>query len=249
MTGFPRRLPGKRAARIDAGSRRAFLRLSPTSRAILTGRLAERHKPKRAPFGRIALAVALAAIVVVAATGGIAVAVGVGVIRAMANGLPDPAALDTLTFNQPTIIYDRTGTVELARFQRENRRVVSYDEVPTLILDATTTAEDRTFWSNDGFDAAAIAAAAVQNATGNTGERGASTITQQLVRARLLPQDVLQGSDRYLRKVLEIIQASRLTAAFPGEAGKEKIITSYLNEIYYGHEAYGMRGTLHVLPK
>jgi penicillin-binding protein 1A len=246
LSGFPRRLPGKRAARLDAGSRRAFLRLAPTSRAILTGRLADRHKPKRAPFGRIALAVALAAIVVVAATGGIALAVGVGVIRAMANGLPDPAALDTLTFNQPTIIYDRTGTVELARFQRENRRVVTYDEVPTLILDATTTAEDRTFWSNDGFDAAAIAAAAVQNATGSSGERGASTITQQLVRARLLPRDVLEGGDRYLRKVLEIIQASRLTAAFPGDEGKQKIITSYLNEIYYGHEAYGIAAAARV---
>ncbi|HJP88183.1 MAG TPA: transglycosylase domain-containing protein [Candidatus Limnocylindrales bacterium] len=213
---------------------------------MLAERAAARNKPRRAPFGKVFLGIMLAIVVVGAATGGIAVAVGVGVIRAMSNGLPDPAALDSLTFNQPTIIYDRTGTVELARFQQQNRRVVSYEQVPTLVLDATTTAEDRSFWTNDGYDPAAIVAAAVQNAQGDSGERGASTITQQLVRARLLPQEVLNGSDKYLRKVLEIIQASRLTSAFPGEAGKEKIITSYLNEIYYGHEAYGIAAAARV---
>ena len=49
------------------------------------------------------------------------------------------------------------------------------------------------------------------------------------------------GSDRYLRKVLEVdpgVPTDR--TPYPGEAGKEKIITAYLNEIYYGHEAYGI---------
>lgn len=229
MTGSSRRLP----------SRRANLRLAASTRAILTTRASHQRKPKRAPIGRIALVVALAAIVVVAATGGVAVAVGVGVIRAMANGLPDPAGLESLTFNQPTIVYDRTGKVELARFERENRSVVAFEDVPAMILDATTTAEDRTFWENGGYDAAAIAAAVIENVNG-TSDRGASTITQQLVRARLLPPEVVRGEDRYLRKVLEIIQASRLTAAFPGPDGKERIITSYLNEIYYGSVSYGI---------
>jgi membrane peptidoglycan carboxypeptidase len=227
-------------------NRRANLRLAASTRALLTARASQQRKPKRAPIGRILLAVMIGAIVVTAATGGVAVAVGVGVIRAMAAGLPDPAALESLTFNQPTIIYDRTGTIELARFERENRTAVTFDDVPTLILDATTTAEDRSFWTNDGFDATAIAAAVVQNVQGESGERGASTITQQLVRARLLPQDVVQGGDKYLRKVLEIIQAQRLTDAFPGHEGKERIITSYLNEIYYGHQAYGVAAAARV---
>jgi membrane peptidoglycan carboxypeptidase len=108
------------------------------------------------------------------------------------------------------------------------------------VLDATTTAEDRTFWDNGGFDPAAIVAAVAGNAS-TGGERGASTITQQLVRARLLPEDVTApGSDRYLRKAKELIQASRLTAAYPGEVGKQKIVTAYLNEIFYGHDAYGI---------
>jgi membrane peptidoglycan carboxypeptidase len=130
--------------------------------------------------------------------------------------------------------------VELARFQQEARRVVSYDEVPQLVLDATTTAEDRTFWDNQGFDPAAIVSAVAGNLSGET-DRGASTITQQLIRARLLPDAVTApGADRYARKVLEIIQSARVTQAFPGEAGKERIITAYLNQIYYGHQAYGV---------
>jgi membrane peptidoglycan carboxypeptidase len=230
MTGSARRLP----------PRRTPLRLSATTRAALQAR--RMHRPRgRAPIGRILLSVALAAVVATGSIAGIGVAVGVGVVSTLANGLPDPSALEDLTFSQPTIVYDRTGTVELARFEREKREVVTYEQVPQLVLDATIAAEDRTFWENDGYDPAAIMAAVVQNASSDTsGERGASTITQQLVRARLLPSEVVDGGDRYVRKVLEIVQAARLTAAFPGEAGKQEIITAYLNEIYYGHQAYGI---------
>ena len=165
----------------------------------------------------------------------------VAAVGVLSDGLPDPANLSRLSFSEPTVVYDRTGKVELGRFQQEQRRVVTFDEVPKLILDATTTAEDRTFWQNSGFDPAAILSAVAGNASGDGPERGASTITQQLVRARLLPTDVIApGADRYVRKAKELIQASRLTDAFPGETGKQQIITAYLNEIFYGHDAYGI---------
>jgi membrane peptidoglycan carboxypeptidase len=216
--------------------------LSRRTRALIAAQRATAARPRRSPAGTLGRLVAVAFLVGaigLATVGGVAAIAGVGTLGALGSGLPDPAQLDSLTFDQPTIVYDRTGKVELARFERQDRRVVTFDQVPRLVLDATTTAEDRTFWQNDGFDPAAILAAAVQNVTGHSGERGASTITQQLVRARLLPQSVVNG-DKYYRKVLEVIQASRLTSAFPGEAGKDKIITAYLNEIYYGHEAYGI---------
>jgi membrane peptidoglycan carboxypeptidase len=161
-------------------------------------------------------------------------------VTVLSEDLPDPSTLGSLTFSQPTVIYDRSGEVQLGVFQREKRRVVTYDEVPHLVLDATTTAEDRSFWENSGYDPAAILAAAAENANGRS-ERGASTITQQLVRARLLPDSATAaGADRYIRKAKEVIQASRLTAEFPGVAGKEQIVTAYLNEIFYGHDAYGI---------
>ena len=160
-------------------------------------------------------------------------------VAVLSADLPDPSTLNTLTFAQPTVVYDRTGTVQLGTFQQERRRVIAYDQVPKLVLDATTTAEDRTFWDNAGFDPAAILAAAAENASGDS-ERGASTITQQLVRAPpagerhgrgrrpLHPQG--QGADPVVA----------LTDRFPGEAGKEQIIAAYLNQIFYGHDAYGI---------
>jgi peptidoglycan glycosyltransferase len=183
-------------------------------------------------------------LIVLLLAGALAAAMSVMVMSTAVNvlsaGLPDPSALEQLTFAQPTIVYDRTGKVELARFQSEQRRVVTFTDVPPLVLDATTSAEDRTFWANSGYDAAAILAAVAEGASGAR-ERGASTITQQLVRARLLPTEVTAaGSDKYIRKAKEIIQSLRLSDEYPGEAGKQRVITAYLNEIFYGHGAYGI---------
>ena len=170
---------------------------------------------------------------------GLAGIVSVSALGALSTDLPDPSDLGKLSFAEPTIVYDRDHKVELGRFQDQRRRVLPYADIPTLVLDATTTAEDRSFWDNAGIDPAALISAVAENASG-VSERGASTITQQLVRARLLPEDVVSGSDRYLRKAKEIIQALRLTEEYPGPAGKERVISAYLNEIYYGHEAYGI---------
>ncbi|HKG56534.1 MAG TPA: transglycosylase domain-containing protein [Candidatus Limnocylindrales bacterium] len=188
----------------------------------------------------VLLTLTLAAILVVGGAVGVFGVAAIATVGALSTDLPDPATLEQLTFAQPTVVYDRTGKVELARFQKEQRRVVSYSDVPKLVVDATTTAEDRTFWKNGGFDPAAIMSAVAQSASGGN-ERGASTITQQLVRARLLPdQYVAPGADRYLRKAKELIQSARVTETFPGEQGKQRIVAAYLNQIFYGHDAYGI---------
>src|SRR4029078_290988 len=167
---------------------RAHVRLSPRTRAAIAVRELDRERrerPRRLPIFRIALVLFLCAIVGLVSMGGVVAMVGANVIGALAGNLPDPATLTSLDFAQPTVIYDRTGTVELARFEREERRVVALDAVPTIIPATTTAAEDRTFWKNDGFDLGAIIAAAVQNASGDGGtERGASTIHQPSVSAR-----------------------------------------------------------------
>jgi peptidoglycan glycosyltransferase len=215
----------------------------PTRAATLAGRSHRRRNGRsRLLLGIVGLftTVLVGSLVTVALIG----VAGVTTVAVLSQGLPDPAALEQLHFDQPTIVYDRTGKVELGRFQRVQRRVVDYDEIPRLVLDAATSAEDRTFWTNSGFDAAQIVSAVVESAGGGP-ERGASTITQQLVRARLLPEDVLAG-DQYVRKAKELIQATRLTDEFPGEAGKERIITAYLNQIYYGHDAYGIAAAANV---
>jgi penicillin-binding protein 1A len=191
-------------------------------------------EPRTSPSaaGWIALAV-WAGLAIVAFLGAFGV---VAVFARMTDGLPPVTDFDKLGFQQQSVIYDRTGKVELARFGGEQRTVVEFQDIPPIVIDAQTAVEDKTFWDNAGFDPLAIAAAGVDSLRGNS--RGASTITQQLVRQRLLPQALVQDSSKtFERKVKEIIQSIRLTEAFPGTEGKQKIIAAYLNQNYYGNQA------------
>ena len=90
-------------------------------------------------------------------------------------------------------------------------------------------------------DPRAIVAAAIENASGERANAARPRSPSSSSGRACCPTEVVApGADRYLRKAKEIIQAARLTEAFPGEAGKQQIITAYLNEIFYGHEAYGI---------
>jgi membrane peptidoglycan carboxypeptidase len=163
----------------------------------------------------------------------------VGTYNQYAAGLPDPAAeLQAIQFEQQTIVYDRTGKIELARLGDQKRELVAFEDIPPEMLDATTAIEDKDFWTNPGFDAFGIISAGLDTLSGKP--RGASTITQQLVRQRLLPASAFEGST-YDRKIREIIQSIKLTEAFPGQEGKERIITYYLNQNFYGNQSYGIK--------
>ncbi|MGI8703816.1 MAG: transglycosylase domain-containing protein [Candidatus Limnocylindrales bacterium] len=227
-----------RVARINPTLRRAAL-----MRAAAAGRNGKQSS-SRMPL--VFAILGLAIVTVLTTAGAVVGGATVTTISLLESDLPDPTQLERLNFPEPTVIYDRTGTTELARFQEQRRKVVGFGDIPPLLIDATTAAEDRTFWQNEGFDPAAIGDAVLENISGES-NRGASTITQQLVRARLLPQEYLEpGADPYVRKAKELLQASRVTQAFPGESGKRRIITAYLNEIYYGHKAYGVAAAAEV---
>src|SRR4029079_2659794 len=170
---------------------------------------------------------------------GTGVVFAVGAYNHYAAGLPDPAdRLNNIAFEQQTVIYDRTGKVELARLGDLKRELVTFDQLPGEIVDATTAIEDKDFWSNPGFDPIGIVSAGLDTLSGKA--PGASTITQQLVRARLLPAEAFNGSV-YERKAREIIQSIPLTQAYPGESGKKDIITAYLNQNFYGNQSYGVK--------
>lgn len=206
--------------------------------------IARSLKPKRASQGSSALIAVLLIGVVIIASASLVGAVGavgaVGVtVATLEQGLPDVRAFRDLEFSQPTRIFDRKGKTELARFWEQRREVVQFEDIPPLVLDATTATEDDTFWENPGVDLEATINALVTEAAGGGGRGGGSTITQQFVRARLLPEDVITAGlqtkeGQYVRKAKEILQAYRLTEAFPGQEGKKAILTAYLNEIPYG---------------
>ena len=177
-----------------------------------------------------------------AGVGAIAAIAAVGAYSALAKSadLKPPTDMDKTVLAEESIIYDRTGKVELARFGDAKRDIVTFDEIPPVIIDATTAVEDKTFWENAGFDPVAIISAGLDSLRGNG--RGASTITQQLVRARLLAPELVQDPDRTAeRKLKEIIQSIRVTQEFQGVEGKKAIITAYLNQNYYGNQSYGVK--------
>ena len=199
---------------------------------------ADRESPRRtspSTMGWLAIIV----MAFMAGVGIIGALASVGIFQSLLRDLKDPHELTSYVLPEESVIYDRTGKIELARFGDSKRDLVTYDQIPPVLLDATTAVEDKTFWENAGFDPVAIISATLDSLRGNS--RGASTITQQLVRARLLDDKLVQDPSRTAeRKLKEIIQSIRLTEAFPGVTGKQQIITAYLNQNYYGNQAYGV---------
>jgi penicillin-binding protein 1A len=185
--------------------------------------------------GRFALILPMMLLGSMVLLGGITFVGAVDVYATFSRDLGDPRELlQAVDYNQQTIIYDRTGQIQLAAYGSENRRVLKFADIPNVVLDATTTAEDKTFWTNTGIDPVAVLSAFRDALSGSP--RGASTITQQLVRARLLPVTTSLTD----RKIKEIIQSVKLTQEFPGIEGKQTIITDYLNLNFYGNQSYGI---------
>ena len=132
--------------------------------------------------------------------------------------------------------FDRNGQLLFELKTTEKRRWLAYEEIPEAVIEATVAVEDDTFWENPGFDAPAIAAAALSNFRNEESRPvGASTITQQLVRHVAFSYEERVALS-YERKLREVFLAFILTQ----KRSKADIITMYLNEIYFGNLAYGI---------
>lgn len=136
-------------------------------------------------------------------------------------------------YTPPTIsrIYSGQGRL-IDEFAKERRLFAPADTIPPLIKQAFISAEDKNFYEHDGYDLRGIGAAAI-DAVRSRGRdvRGASTITQQVMKNFLL-----SGDRRAERKIKEIILAARLEETLD----KEKILELYLNEIFLGQNSYGV---------
>ena len=108
-------------------------------------------------------------------------------------------------------------------------------EVSQHLIDATLASEDPNFYSNPGIEARGIARAIYQNLSEQEIVSGASTITQQLVKNVLIPEDE-RHQRTPSRKIREALLAYQLTE----KLSKGQILALYLNEIYYGNQAYGI---------
>lgn len=159
-----------------------------------------------------------------------AVALSVGaVFYIYGRDLPSHESL--AQYQPPTIsrIYSGEGRM-LDEFAKERRLFTPADDIPDLVKHAFISAEDKNFYVHKGYDTRGIASAAVDAIKGD-GVRGASTITQQVVKNFLLSAD-----RRAERKIKEIILATRLEESLT----KEKILELYLNEIFLGQNSFGV---------
>jgi membrane peptidoglycan carboxypeptidase len=168
-----------------------------------------------------------------------------GVFAAYTSGLPDPSQLEQFKLSQGSTVMSADG-VELATFAAEDRKTIPFAQIPKVMVDAQVAAEDRTFWTNPCIDFRGIVRAALQNFFASRDVSGASTICQQLVRIRLFDAGLLADpSRRWERKIKEAILALRVGDRYPGLEGKQKLLEMYLNQVYYGNNAYGIWAAAH----
>ncbi|MDT8855887.1 PBP1A family penicillin-binding protein [Paracoccaceae bacterium Fryx2] len=136
-------------------------------------------------------------------------------------------------YTPPTIsrIYNGEGRM-IDEFAQERRLFAPIEDIPDLVKNAFISAEDKNFYTHHGYDARGIAAAAIEaiRSRGQT-VRGASTITQQVMKNFLL-----SGDRTGERKIKEIILATRIEETL----SKPKILELYLNEIFLGQNSYGV---------
>ncbi|TMD24852.1 MAG: hypothetical protein E6I99_01135 [Chloroflexi bacterium] len=145
--------------------------------------------------------------------------------------LPDPGSLSAKELAQATRIYDRNGVLLYVKHtDGVVRTVMPLSAISPHLVDATIALEDRLFYTHNGIDIRRIIGAAIADVTHQGVEQGGSTITQQLVKRMYV------GSANSLeRKVREATLALEIERRF----SKNEILTLYLNQIFYGNEAYG----------
>ncbi|MEA2461069.1 MAG: penicillin-binding protein [Actinomycetota bacterium] len=129
-------------------------------------------------------------------------------------------------------VYAADGT-RLARLYRQNRVLVSLQQMPRTLIDAVLAAEDARFYEHGGFDLRAIARAAIVNLKRGEVTQGGSTITQQYVKNTYFrdPGRTLERKARELRLAIEVER----------RYSKDEILERYLNAVYLGAGAYGVK--------
>ncbi len=149
---------------------------------------------------------------------------GAGTLLFRYGSLPAGATM------QSTQILDDKGSVIASLQGGVNRQIVKLADISPWLVKATLAVEDRRFYEHAGVDIRGLARAAWVDVRHMSKQQGASTLTQQLARNLYLSHE-----RTWTRKLKEAWYAARLEQKY----SKEEILELYLNQIYYGHGAYG----------
>lgn len=140
-------------------------------------------------------------------------------------------SLPVTTISQTSQMLDLQGQIIDTFHAGENRRSVALKEISPYVVQATIAIEDRRFYDHLGFDIKGMARAVVVNVESLSAKQGASTLTQQLARNLYLTHE-----KTWQRKLKEAVYTVQLEMNY----SKDEIMGLYLNQIYYGHGAYGI---------
>ncbi len=171
------------------------------------------------------------------------VALAAGLWGWLLADLPSPDDLGVKAGPDTTKLYDRRGRLlhEVLDPRAGRRTIVPLADIPVALQQATIATEDATFYTHPGVDALGILRALWINLQGGDVVVGGSTITQQVARACLLSEEE-RGERTFRRKLREAVLALRLTSQY----SKDEILELYLNQVYYGHLAYGVEAAAQV---
>ncbi len=157
------------------------------------------------------------------------------------GSLPDASQLENPKTDLPVEVLSEEGEL-LGRYFREKRMPVSYEEIAPVVIDALIATEDLRFYEHSGIDATSMAAIFWYMVRG--GQRGGSTITQQLAKNLYKTRvdsdgllNAVSGCRQIIYKIKEWITAIRLERNYT----KKEILTLYLNTVDFGSNSFGIK--------
>jgi len=154
-----------------------------------------------------------------------------GMFVAVASDLPSLTRFSQLKDAQSSTLLDDLGH-PIGVVSQQNRVIVTPSQIPPIVKEAVISIEDKRFQTNSGVDIRGIARAFVQDTLHQGRVQGASTIEQQFIK------NALQAQSH--RTIFEKLRETALAYQLSRKWSKEKIITAYLNTIYFGNGAYGI---------
>ena len=152
------------------------------------------------------------------------------VLAILPRSLPSVTQLESIEPSVGSRIYDETDEL-ITEFHVERRIFVSLGQMPPALKQAIIATEDARFYSHFGVDPMGIARAVYQNFRRGRIVEGGSTITQQLAKVLFLTPD--RSLERKLKEAVLAVELER-------RYSKDRILEIYLNQIYFGHGAFGV---------
>ena len=154
-----------------------------------------------------------------------------GIFISVASDLPSLTKFSQLKDAKSSILLDDLGH-PIGVVSQQNRVIVTPSQIPPIVKEAVISIEDKRFETNSGVDIRGIARAFMQDIAHKGNVQGASTIEQQFIK------NALQAQSH--RTIFEKLREVALAFQLSHKWSKEKIITAYLNTIYFGNGAYGI---------